>query len=91
MDQNKINGFDFIRAFSIFFIFIAHIIDKQCDNQTILLIGRAISPGLTMSMLGFISGYLLSSKYKTSFDGIFYIKRFSRIYSSLSREILRIS
>ena len=83
MDQNKINGFDFIRAFSIFFIFIAHIIDKQCDNQTILLIGRAISPGLTMSMLGFISGYLLSSKYKTSFDGIFYIKRFSRIYSSL--------
>jgi len=83
MNQNKISGFDFIRAFSIFFVFMAHIINKQSDNQAILLIVRAISPGLTMSMLGFISGYLLSSKYKTSFDGKFFIKRFSRIYSSL--------
>jgi len=85
MNQNKNNmcGFDFIRAFSVFFVFMAHIINKQCENTTILLIERAISPGMTMSLLGFISGYLLSSKYKTKFDGIFFIKRFSRIYSSL--------
>ena len=83
MKKNRINGFDFIRTFAIFFVFMAHIFDKQCDNSTILLIERAISPGLTMSLLGFISGYLLSKKYKTKYDAVFYIKRFSRIYSSL--------
>ncbi len=83
MKQNKIAGFDFIRAFAIFFVFMAHIINKQCDNQIILLIERGISPGLTMSLLGFISGYLLTRKYQKSYDGRFYIKRFSRIYSSI--------
>ena len=83
MNKNRINGLDFIRAFAIFFVFMAHIINKQCDNSIILLIERAISPGLTMSLLGFISGYLLTKKYKIKYDGIFYIKRFSRIYSSL--------
>lgn len=81
--MKKNYGFDFIRAFVIFFVFIAHIIDKQGDNQLILLTERSISPGMTMSLLGFISGYLLCKKYKNSYDSIFYIKRFSRIYSSL--------
>ena len=80
--MNKIIGFDFIRAFAIFFVFIAHILNKQSHNPIVLLIERTISPGLTMSVLGFISAYILTSKYK-EFDGSFYVKRFSRIYSSL--------
>ena len=80
--MKNIIGFDFIRAFAIFFVFIAHILNKQSHNSIILLIERSISPGLTMSVLGFISAYLLTSKYK-KFNGSFYVKRFSRIYSSL--------
>jgi len=80
--ENKIIGFDFIRTFSIFFVFMAHILNKQSHNDIVLLIERSISPGLTMSVLGFISAYLLTSKYDT-FNGSFYVKRFSRIYSSL--------
>jgi peptidoglycan/LPS O-acetylase OafA/YrhL len=80
--NNRIEGFDFIRAFAIFFVFLSHIIVKQSHDELILLIIRSISPGLTMSALGFISAYLLVSKYNV-FDGNFYVKRFSRIYSSL--------
>ena len=80
--ENKIVGFDFIRTFAIFFVFMAHILSRQSHNEIVLLIGRSISPGLTMSVLGFISGYLLTSQYNT-FNGSFYVKRFSRIYSSL--------
>ena len=83
MNQNKITGFDFIRAFSVFFVFMAHIITKNSENQVFVLVIRAISPGITMSLLGFISGYLLSSKDIVSFNGGFYIKRFSRIYVAL--------
>jgi peptidoglycan/LPS O-acetylase OafA/YrhL len=80
--EERLIGFDLIRAFAIFFVFLGHILEKQCHNEFVLLVSRSISPGLTMSALGFISGYLLSSKYDV-FDGSFYIKRFSRIYSSL--------
>ena len=73
--ENKMVGFDFIRAFAIFFVFMGHIFGDK-------LIIRSLSPGLTMSVLGFISAYLLTSKYET-FNGSFYVKRFSRIYSSL--------
>lgn len=80
--MNKILGFDFVRAFAIFFVFMAHILDKQSHSSVVLLVIRSISPGLTMSVLGFISAYLLTSKYK-EFNSAFYVKRFSRIYSSL--------
>lgn len=81
-EKNQIVGFDFIRTFSIFLIFMGHILNKQSQNDIVLLIERSISPGLTMSVLGFISGYLLTSKYDV-FNGSFYVKRFSRIYCSL--------
>lgn len=79
---NKDIGFDAIRTFAIFFVLFAHAIDRQTNNENILLFFRSMSPGLTMSMLGFISGYLLINKSK-SYDGLFFIKRFSRIYISL--------
>lgn len=81
-DQSRAIGFDFIRSFAILFVYLAHILNKQCDNSIVLLIGKSISPGLTMSVLGFISGYLLSLRYEVV-DTRFYVKRFSRIYSSL--------
>lgn len=81
MEERDI-GYDFIRMFAICIVFMGHIIGRQIHSEPILLIIRSLSPGLTMSLLGFISGYLLVAKYDL-FDGNFYIKRFSRIYSSL--------
>ncbi|MCP4266708.1 MAG: hypothetical protein GY777_14250 [Candidatus Brocadiaceae bacterium] len=74
MRNDKVIGFDLIRAFAVLFVFIAHIIDKQSHNETTLLVVRSISPGLTMSLLGFISAYLLTTKYDL-FDGTFLGKK----------------
>lgn len=81
--QKKLEGFDFIRSFAILIVFLGHILGRQCPNDTFTLITRILSPGLTMSLLGFISGYLLSSKYKLSYGSRYYIKRFTRIYLTL--------
>ena len=81
-NDNRIAGFDFIRAFAIGFVFLGHIISKQSQNDIAKLLFSSLSPGLTMSVLGFISAYLLVLKYD-NFDGSFYVKRLSRIYSSL--------
>lgn len=75
-DGNRTAAFDFVRSFAIFFVVIGHSLSKD------ILIIKIISPGLTMSVLGFISGYLLCYRYDT-FDSAFYVKRFSRIYASL--------
>ena len=79
--NNRIEGFDFIRSFAILVIFFGHILDKQATNQAVLLSFRSLSPGLTMSLLGFISAALLSSRAHDV--GSFLIKRFTRIYISL--------
>lgn len=76
-------GYDFIRSFAILVVFFGHIIDKQSSNDALLLFLRSLSPGLTMSLLGFISAVLISKKYTASFGANFLIKRLSRIYISL--------
>lgn len=79
--NQRIIGYDFIRSFAIILVFLGHILNKETSNETVLLIVCSLSPGLTMSLLGFISGALLSSR---DYDfGSFLIKRFSRIYLSL--------
>jgi peptidoglycan/LPS O-acetylase OafA/YrhL len=88
--MKKNYGYDFIRAFAIMAVFIGHLLNQRSDHQTVSLIIRSISPGLTMSMLGFISGILLTEKYEV-YDGKFYIKRFSRIFSSLLICLLTVS
>lgn len=80
--EHRLIGFDVLRAGAIFFVFIAHILNKQCDNTFVLIVEKAISPGVTMAILGFISGYLLIRDGE-KYDWIFYLKRMSRIYSSL--------
>ncbi len=79
----KMKGFDFVRVWAIYFVFFAHITHKQVSSDWFLLVLKSISPGMTMSALGFASGYLLSKKYDMNFDSKFYIKRLSRIFCSL--------
>ena len=81
--QKKIEGFDFLRSFAILIVFLGHSLGKQCPNSIYAQVIRTLSPGLTMSLMGFISGYLLSSKYQLSYKSRYYIKRFTRIYLTL--------
>ena len=79
MDK-RIEGYDFIRSFAILIVFLGHAF-KHSTNEVIFLGTRSLSPGLTMSLLGFISAALLSARDDDF--GAFLIKRFTRIYSSL--------
>ena len=80
--SKRIEGYDFIRSVAIIVVFLGHILDKQATNEAILLTIRSLSPGLTMSLLGFISAALLSAK---EYDfGTFLVKRFTRIYIPLA-------
>ncbi len=82
--RNRIDSFDLIRSFAILTIFIDHTItkDPRIDNGFAHLAITTLSPGLTMSLLGFISAALLSSTMLNY--GPFLIKRFTRIYISLA-------
>jgi surface polysaccharide O-acyltransferase-like enzyme len=80
MDK-RIEGYDLTRSLAILVVFLAHILDKQSTNRVVLLIIHSLSPGLTMSLLGFISASLLSAR-EYEF-GSFLIKRFTRIFISL--------
>jgi peptidoglycan/LPS O-acetylase OafA/YrhL len=78
--DKRIEGYDFIRTFAILVVFLSHTL-KQSTNKVTLLTITSLSPGLTMSLLGFISAALLSAR---DYDfGAFLIKRFTRIYISL--------
>jgi peptidoglycan/LPS O-acetylase OafA/YrhL len=79
MDK-RIDGYDFIRSFAILVVFLCHAF-KRSTNEVFFIGSHALSPGLTMSLLGFISAALLSTR-ECDF-GAFLIKRFTRIYSSL--------
>jgi peptidoglycan/LPS O-acetylase OafA/YrhL len=77
----RVVGYDFIRSLAILIVFLGHILDKQATNWGVLLAIRSLSPGLTMSLLGFISAALLSAK---EYDfGTFLVRRFTRIYIPL--------
>ena len=60
MDK-RIEGYDFIRSFAILVVFLGHAL-KHSTNEVFLLAIRSLSPGLTMSLLGFISAALLSAR-----------------------------
>ena len=81
MVSPRVKEYDFIRVFAIFFVFIAHILNTQLSNEYGLLLIRSLSPGLTMSLLGFISAVLLTKSVEPY--GEFLVRRFSRIYTSL--------
>ncbi len=80
--NTRVEGYDFIRSIVILVVFLGHILDKQATSEAVLLATRSLSPGLTMSLLGFLSAVLLSAR---EYDfGTFLIKRFTRIYISLA-------
>jgi len=78
---HRIYGYDLIRTISILIVYLAHILSNQLSGEFALLLVRTFSPGLTMSLLGFISGSLLARTENNL--GVFFLKRFSRIYTSL--------
>jgi peptidoglycan/LPS O-acetylase OafA/YrhL len=80
--KERVDGYDFIRSVVILLVFLAHILDREGTSGAVLLTVRSLSPGLTMSLLGFLSALLVSPQ-KDDF-GSFLIKRFTRIYISLA-------
>lgn len=79
--SQRIVGWDLIRAFAIITVFLGHVLQVQATNGAVLLAVHSLSPGLTMSLLGFLSAALLSDKEEAS--GAFLVRRFTRIYISL--------
>jgi len=79
MDK-RIEGYDLIRSLAIVVVFFDHAL-KNSSDEVVLLAIRSLSPGLVMSLLGFISAALLSAR---EYDfGSFLVKRFTRIYIPL--------
>jgi fucose 4-O-acetylase-like acetyltransferase len=77
-------GYDFIRSVAILIVFFGHILQIQArDGHTWFVIhALSLSPGMTMSLLGFISAVLLSDK---EYDyGTFLVRRFTRIFIPLA-------
>ncbi len=81
--NERIESFDTIRAFSILIVFFGHILAPQSNNRIFQGFLWALNPSLSMSLMGFLSGFLLTVKYKRNYNNNFFIKRFSRIYVSL--------
>ena len=77
----RIRGYDLARTFAVIIVFVAHIILSQCDNRYSTIIFTSISPGLTMSLLAFISASLLTdNKLIENNFSIFFFRRLTRIY-----------
>ncbi|OGM11052.1 hypothetical protein A2Z22_03615 [Candidatus Woesebacteria bacterium RBG_16_34_12] len=58
--KDRILGYDVARFFAILTVFFAHILLYQTNNKIIFVSLASLSPGITMSLLGFISAALLS-------------------------------
>jgi peptidoglycan/LPS O-acetylase OafA/YrhL len=77
----RIEAYDLARSSAIVFVFLGHVIITQTTSFPLKVVLGTLSPGLSMSLLGFISAALLSTK--TNDAGEFLVRRFSRIYIPL--------
>jgi peptidoglycan/LPS O-acetylase OafA/YrhL len=77
----RVEAYDLARTFAIVFVFLGHIIITQTTSFPLKVAFGTLSPGLTMSLLGFISAALLSTR--TNEAGVFLVRRFTRIYIPL--------
>lgn len=77
----RIQAYDLARTFAIVFVFLGHIIITQTTSSPLKVVFGTLSPGLTMSLLGFISAALLSTRANDA--GVFLVRRFTRIYIPL--------
>jgi len=84
MIKKRVEGWDFIRSTAILIVFCGHILQVQArDGYAWFIIdGLNLFPGITMSLLGFISAVLLSDK-QYDYD-TFLVKRFTRIFIPLA-------
>lgn len=74
-------GYDLVRSFAILFTFLGHAIIFQTSLHWLDRSFATLSPGLTMSLLGFMSAILVSRD--TRDHGTFLLRRFVRIYVPL--------
>jgi peptidoglycan/LPS O-acetylase OafA/YrhL len=74
-------AWDLVRSFAIFFTFLGHTIIFHTSYHWMDRLFATLSPGLTMSLLGFTSAALLAGR--DSDDGAFLLRRFIRIYVPL--------
>lgn len=80
MNNTRILGYDLTRSFCVIFVFIAHVVLAQTQNSYLFAFYTSISPGITMSLLGFISACLLvNGKDAFSKYPIFLFRRLTRI------------
>lgn len=78
---HRVEGYDFIRSAAILVVFVGHVLAERSSDETVLLVVHTLSPGITMSLLGFLSACLLAGRDHD--PGTFLVKRFTRIYVSL--------
>lgn len=74
----RIEAYDLARSFAIIFVFLGHIVITQTTSFPLKVTFASLSPGLTMSLLGFVSAALLSTRNEDT--GTFLVRRFTRIY-----------
>ncbi|MFC5700853.1 acyltransferase family protein [Cohnella faecalis] len=81
LTSQRILGYDLSRTFAVIFVFVAHIILAQWDNKYSTIFFTSFSPGVTMSLLGFVSACLLanSESVDNKFSH-FLFRRITRIY-----------
>lgn len=78
---NRVDAYDFMRAFAIIFIFLGHWIVGNITYLPLEHAYRMLWPESPLVILGFLSGALLSSKSQEA--GQFLAKRLTRIYIPL--------
>jgi peptidoglycan/LPS O-acetylase OafA/YrhL len=81
MANERIKAYDLARTFAILAVFLGHVIVPQSTVRPLVVIFDTFSPGLTMSLLGFVSAALLA--LRTEETGAFLLRRFTRIYIPL--------
>ncbi|MAZ66050.1 MAG: hypothetical protein CMF25_02975 [Kangiellaceae bacterium] len=79
--KNRYFEYDFIRASAIIVVFLAHVVMAQAPGTFQANVLGTISPGLTMSLLGFLSAILLN--YHIAEPSAFLLKRLIRIFIPL--------
>jgi peptidoglycan/LPS O-acetylase OafA/YrhL len=77
----RFEAYDLIRTFAIVVVFLGHALGHRLTDPWALLALRTLSPGLTMSLLGFLSGVLVAGRSRD--QGVFLVARFTRIYLPL--------
>lgn len=74
-------GYDLLRTLAIALVFVGHAVARHATDNWALLTMQSLSPGLTMSALGALSGLLLAHQDRD--PGAFVIRRLTRLYLPL--------